>query len=90
MNGRNHKKSNFTPAMMNGQALSGPQKFMRDTDATPTILSIEVWPDGSAKAKVDGTELVQFTKLCKGYSGGVERIVRMLREAAVIIESGII
>lgn len=75
---------------MNGSAPSVSQKFMRDTSIDPTLLSIEVWPDGSAKAKVDGTELVQFTKLCKSYPGGVERIVKMLREAAVIIESGIV
>lgn len=80
----------FNPAMMKGQAMSAPLKFMRDTGTEPTQLIVQVWPDGSAKAKVDDIELVQFTKLCKNYPGGVDRIVRMLREAAVIIESGIV
>jgi hypothetical protein len=61
---------------------------MRDMGSEPKVLSIEIWPDGSAKSKVDDNDLIEFVRFCKTNKIGVERIVKMLREAAVIIESG--
>lgn len=74
--------------MMNGARANS---FMRDSSGvSPTVLSIHVWGDGSARAKVDGIELNSFIKAVRETPHGVTRIVKMLREAASLIEAGIV
>ena len=77
--------------MVNGSKPQ-PQTFLRDNLYNPPVatLKIEVWADGSAKALVDDVDLVNFIKSMRVANRSVERIVKMLREAAVIIESGIV
>lgn len=53
-------------------------------------LTLSMWKDGSGKAEVDGRELRDFVKFVDNTPHGRLRIIKMLREAASLIENGVI
>lgn len=52
--------------------------------------TIENWQDGSAMARVNGIQLMEFIKRADENYFGRRKIVRMLREAADAIEGGMV
>lgn len=76
---------------MNGHATAAEWQRDNGTIQPTTLnLAVRVWPDGSAKASVDNAELMDFVREAKKTPLGVARIVVMLREAAILIEKGVL
>jgi len=79
--------------MMNGTK----QRYVTEADAYDATrksacqkLVLSMWPDGSGKAEIDGTELKDFVKFIDNTPQGRKRVIRMLRDAADLIEQGVI
>lgn len=53
-------------------------------------LTISMWPDGSGDAKVNDVELKSFVQFIENTPHGRKRVIKMLREAADLIEQGVI
>jgi hypothetical protein len=83
--------------MMNGSGPRPAQRFVTEADAynkkldaQKQTLTLSMWRDGSGKAEVDGRELKDFVKFIENTPHGRKRVIKMLREAAELIEQGII
>ena len=79
--------------MMNGSS----QRFVTESDAYDPMkagekqtLMLSMWKDGSGSAYIDGNELRQFVEFVDNTPHGRKRVIRMLRDAADLIEQGII
>lgn len=79
--------------MINGSS----RRFVTDADAydpnkvgMKQTLTLSMWADGSGKAEVNGQELKDFVKFTESTPHGRLRVIRMLREAAELIEQGVI
>lgn len=78
MNGVNHR---FVPQ---ADAYNSKQSKAKQT------LTISMWRDGSGEAEVDGKQLNDFVKFIDNTPHGRLRVIRMLRQAAELIEQEII
>ena len=84
--------------MINGSGLHPQrQRFVSEADsynsnlnAQKQTLTLSMWRDGSGKAEVDGKELKDFVKFIDNTPHGRKRVIRMLKEAAELIEQGVI
>ena len=78
MNGTNHRYVTEADAY-------DPQKA-----GHKQTLTLSMWPDGSGNAKIDGHELKNFVKFIDNTPHGRLRVIRMLREAADLIEQDVL
>lgn len=53
-------------------------------------LEIDVWPDGSGDAKVNDVQLSQFIRVVDSSPASRKGIVKMLRQAADVVEAGVL
>ena len=60
----------------------------RQAEKKTLTLEIDIWPDSSAAASVNNQGLPEFLKTANDV--GRKRIIRMLRDAADLIERGVV
>ena len=72
-------------------------KFVTEADAynpaksrAACQLVVSMWEDGSGKAEINGTQLKDFVKFIDNTPRGRKRVVKMLRDAADMIEQGVL
>jgi hypothetical protein len=53
-------------------------------------LTLAMWPDGSGEAKVNDIELRHFIRFVDNTPRGRKRVIKMLRDAADLIERDVI
>jgi hypothetical protein len=53
-------------------------------------LVLSMWEDGSGRAEVNGTQLKDFVKFIDNTPRGRKRVIKMLREAAEMLEQGVL
>lgn len=78
MNGHNHR---FVPQ---ADVYQPKQRSERQT------LTLSMWRDGSGEAEIDGKQLSDFVKFIDNTPHGRLRVIKMLRQAAELIEQEII
>lgn len=79
--------------MMNGhnhRFVSQADAYNKQQSNAKQTLTISMWKDGSGEAEVDGKQLSDFVKFVDNTPHGRLRVVRMLKQAAELIEQGII
>lgn len=76
---------------------SSAQRFVTEADAYnpkkahgKQTLTLSMWSDGSGKAEVNGRELKNFVKFIDNTPHGRKRVIKMLTQAAALIEQGVI
>lgn len=78
--------------MMNGHGhgryVTQADAYQNGKDKEKQTLTLSMWKDGSGKAEVDGRMLNDFIRFIDDTPHGRKRVIRMLRDAADIIEQG--
>lgn len=77
--------------MMNGQRyVIEADAYKPELTGQRQTLTLSMWKDGSGKAEVDGKELKDFVRFVENTPHGRLRVIRMLRDAAELIEQSVI
>lgn len=74
----------------NHRPVSEADAYMPQRFGARQTLTLSMWKDGSGKAEVDGRELKDFVKFVDNTPHGRLRVIKMLRQAAELIEQGVI